>query len=144
LPENGRKLLMAELTWKGDVASQIKIRDHVVTTDSDSDEGGRNLGPAPTELFLAALGGCIMINISRIVKKMRIELKSVRMRILGIEEQKDRPSSFVELNVDATIDAHTVDHARLEKLVRLAEENCTVSNTLRNAVAPTVRLVWGE
>ena len=135
---------MAELTWKGDVASQIKIRDHVVTTDSDSDEGGRNLGPAPTELFLVALGGCIMINISRIAKKMRIELKSVRMRILGIEEQKDRPSSFVELNVDATIDAHTVDHARLEKLVRLAEENCTVSNTLRNAVAPTVRLVWGE
>ena len=135
---------MTELTWKGDVASEIKTRDHVVTADSDSDEGGGNLGPAPTELFLAALGGCIMINISRIAKRMRIELKSVRMRILGIKEQKDRPSSFVELNVDATIDAHTVDHARLEKLVRLAEENCTVSNTLRNAVAPTVRLVWGE
>ena len=144
MPENGRKLLMTELTWKGDVASEIKIRDHVVTTDSDSDEGGRNLGPAPTELFLAALGGCIMINISRIAKRMRIELKSIRMRILGIKKQKDRPSSFVELNVDVTIDAHTVDHARLEKLVRLAEENCTVSNTLRNAVAPTVRLVWGE
>jgi len=144
LPENGRKLLMAEPTWKGDVASEIKTRDNVVTADSDSDEGGRNLGPAPTELFLAALGGCIMINISRIAKRMRIELKSVRMRILGIKEQKDRPSSFVELNVDATIDAHTVDHARLEKLVRLSEENCTVSNALRNAAAPTVRLVWGE
>jgi len=133
LPENGRKLLMAELTWKGDVASEIKIRDHVVTTDSDSDEGGRNLGPAPTELFLAALGGCIMIKISRIAKRMRIELKSVGMRILGIKEQKDRPSSFVQLNVDATIDAHTVDHARLEKLVRLAEENCSLQHAQKRS-----------
>jgi hypothetical protein len=39
---------MAELTWKGDVASEIKTGDHIVTTDSNSDEGGRNLGPAPT------------------------------------------------------------------------------------------------
>ena len=135
---------MAELTWKGDVASEIKIRDHVVTTDSDSDEGGRNLGPAPTELFLAALGGCIMINISRIAKKMKIALRSVRMRVVGTKEQRDRPSSFIELNVNVTIDADTIDRAKLEKLVRLAEENCTVSNTLRNAVVPTVHLVWGE
>jgi uncharacterized OsmC-like protein len=85
-----------------------------------------------------------MINISRIAKKMRIELKSVRMRILGIKEQKDRPSSFVELDVDIAVDADTVDRARLEKLIQLAEENRTVSNTLRNAVAPTVHLVWGE
>jgi len=135
---------MAELTWKGDVASEIKIRDHIVTTDSNSDEGGRNLGPAPTELFLAALGGCIMINISRIAKKMRIELRSVRMRVVGTKEQRDRPSSFIELDANVTIDADTIDRARLEKLGRLAEENCTVSNTLRNAVVPTVHLVWGE
>jgi uncharacterized OsmC-like protein len=135
---------MAELTWKGDVASEMKMRDHIVTTDSNSDEGGRNLGPAPTELFLAALGGCIMINISRIAKKMRIELRSVRMRVVGTKEQRDRPSSFIELDANVTIDADTIDRARLEKLGRLAEENCTVSNTLRNAVVPTVHLVWGE
>jgi len=135
---------MAELTWKGDVASEIKIRDHVVTTDSNNNEGSRNLGPAQTEPFLAALGGCIMINISRIAKEMRIELRSVRMRVVGTKEPRGRPSSFIELDVSVTINADTIDHARLEKLIRLAEENCAVSNTLRNAVVPTVHLVWGE
>ena len=67
-----------------------------------------------------------------------------RTRILGTKEQKDRPSSFIELNVDVAVNVDTVDRARLEKLVELAEENCTVSNTLRNAVAPTVHLVWDE
>jgi uncharacterized OsmC-like protein len=135
---------MAELPWKGAIGSEIKTRNHIVTTESNSDEGGRNLGPAPSELFLAALGGCIMINISRIAKKMRIELRSVRMRVVGTKEPRDRPSSFIELDVNVAIDADTIDHARLEKLIRLAEENCTVSNTLRNAVVPTVHLVWGE
>ena len=85
-----------------------------------------------------------MINISRIAKKMRIELRSVRMRVVGTKEQRDRPSSFIELDANVTIDTDTIDHARLEKLGRLAEENCTVSNTLRNAVVPTAHLVWGE
>ena len=144
MPENSGKLLMTELTWKGDAASESKTRDHIVTTDSNSDEGGRNLGPAPTELFLTAQGTCLMINISRIAKKMRIELRSVRMRVVGTKEPRDRPSSFIELDANVTIDADTIDRARLEKLIRLAEENCTVSNTLRNAVAPTVHLVWDE
>ena len=97
--------------------------------------------PAPTELFLAALGGCIMINISRIAKKMRIGLKNVRMRISGLKESDGSPSSFAELHVDIAIDADERDRVRLERLVRLSEENCTISNTLRRAVKPVVRLV---
>jgi len=143
MPDTTRKLLMAELTWKQGLRSEAKMRDHIVTIDSSRDEGGDDLGPAPTELFLAALGGCIMINISRIAKKMRIDLKNVRMEIRGVKEHNEHPSSFTELHVDIALDTSTSDHARLEKLVRLAEENCTVSNTLRSAVAPTIHMVKG-
>ncbi len=143
MPNTTRKPLMAELTWKQSLRSEAKMRDHIVTIDSSRDEGGDDLGPAPTELFLAALGGCIMINISRIAKKMRIDLKNVKMEISGVKEHNEHPSSFTELHVNIALDTNTSDHARLEKLVRLAEENCTVSNTLRNAVAPIVRMVRG-
>jgi len=140
LPKNARKLLAAEVALKRDLCSEAKMRDHVILIDSSKDEGGDDLGPAPTELFLAALGGCIMINISRIAKRMRIDLRSVRMKISGIKEHNEHPSSFTELHVNVAIDANTNDNARLEKLVRLAEENCTVSNTLRKAVVPIVHL----
>ena len=140
MPKNARKLLAAEVALKRDLCSEAKMRDHVILIDSSKDEGGDDLGPAPTELFLAALGGCIMINISRIAKRMRIDLRSVRMKISGIKEHNEDPSSFTELHVNVAIDANTNDNAKLEKLVRLAEENCTVSNTLRKAVVPIVRL----
>jgi len=61
-----------------------------------------------------------------------------------MKHQKDHPSSFVELNADLAVDADAVYRARPEKLVRLAETNCTVSGTLRNAIAPTVHLLWDE
>jgi putative redox protein len=140
LPKNARKLLTAEVALKRDLCSEAKMRDHVILIDSSKDEGGADLGPVPTELFLAALGGCIMINISRIARRMRIDLRSVRMKISGIKEHNEHPSSFTELHVNVAIDANTNDNAKLGKLVRLAEENCTVSNTLRKAVVPIVRL----
>jgi hypothetical protein len=124
MPDTTRKLLMVELTWNQGLRSEAKMRDHIVTIDSSRDEGGDDLGPAPAE-------------------KMRIDLKNVRMEISGVKEHNEHPSSFTELHVNIALDTSTSDHAKLEKLVRLAEEDCTVSNTLRNAVAPTIHMVRG-
>lgn len=138
--ENVQKQLSAKLTWKGGVCSEIKMRHHVIVIDSGKEEGGNDLGPAPTETFLAALGACLMTNISRIGQKMRLGLKSVNMEINGTKEYNEHPASFVTLNVNVSIAANTKDHGKLERLVELAEENCTVSNTLKNAVVPLVTL----
>jgi uncharacterized OsmC-like protein len=60
------------------------------------------------------------------------------MEINGTKEYNEHPASFVELNVNVSIEADTKDREKLERLVKLAEENCTVSNTLKNAVAPHI------
>lgn len=139
--EGARKLLHTALDWKGGVCSKVKIRHHTIIIDSGMEEGGNDLGPAPTEVFLASLGSCIMTNISRIGQKMRLGLKNVYMEVTGTKEYNDHPSSFVTLNVDISIKADDQDPEKLERLVRLAEENCTVSNTLKNATSPRVRLM---
>jgi len=138
--ENVKKQLSAKLIWKGGVCSEIKMRHHVIVIDSGKEEGGNDLGPAPTEAFLAALGSCIMTNISRIGQKMRLGLKSVNMDITGTKEYNDHPSSFVTLSIDVSIKADDETREKLEKLIQLAEEHCTISNTLKNAVVPHVKL----
>ena len=135
-----RKRLNAELTWKGGVCSEIKMRNHAILIDSEEDEGGEDLGPAATEVFLAALGACVMTNISRIGKKMRLGIKNVSMDITGIKEHNGNPSSFVSLDITVSIEAETDDREKLQRLVELSEKNCTVSNTVKNAVAPKITL----
>jgi uncharacterized OsmC-like protein len=60
------------------------------------------------------------------------------MEINGTKEYNEHPASFVTLNVNVSIEADTKNREKLERLVKLAEENCTVSNTLKNAVAPRI------
>ena len=138
--ENHKKQLNAKLSWRGGVCSEIKMRHHVIVIDSGKEEGGADVGPSPTEVFLAALGSCIMTNISRIGQKMRLGLKKVSIDINGIKEYNEHPSSFVTLKIKISIDASVNDHEKLERLIKLAEENCTISNTLKNAVVPHVML----
>jgi len=140
LRESFQKTLRVSLNWKGDVCSEVKMRHHTILLDSGMDEGGGDQGPTPTEIFLASLGSCIMTNIFRIGQKMKLGLRDVRMEITGVKEHNDHPSSFVTLSIDVLIKAKSQDPEKLRKLVRLAEENCTISNTLRNAVKPSVRL----
>ncbi|MGC8850136.1 MAG: OsmC family protein, partial [Candidatus Bathyarchaeia archaeon] len=102
--------------------------------------GGEDLGPTPTEIFLASLGSCIMTNISRIGEKMRLGLRDVHMDISGVKEHNDHPSMFRSIKVNISIRSEVQDLEKLEKLIRLAEENCTVSNTLKNAIKPSVSL----
>lgn len=135
-----RKLLEVSLDWMGGVCSEARMRGHLVLIDSSREEGGEDRGPAPTEIFLASLGSCIMVNISRIAQKMKLDLKGVHMDVKGVKEYNGHPSSFITLDVDISIKADSRDREKLERLIRLAEENCTVSNTLRNAVKPNVRL----
>lgn len=130
----------AELTWKGGVCSEIKMRNHTIIIDSQKEEGGEDLGPEAPEIFLAALGACVMTNISRIGKKMRLNIKKVSMEIKGVKEHNGRPSSFVSLKINVSIEADTSDRVKLERLVELSEKNCTVSNTVKNAVATKIEL----
>jgi uncharacterized OsmC-like protein len=46
----------------------------------------------------------------------------------------------VTLNVNVSIEADDENREKLERLVELAEENCIVSNTVKNAVVPLVTL----
>jgi putative redox protein len=130
----------ADLTWKGGVCSEIKMRNHTIIIDSKKDDGGEDLGPEATEVFLATLGACVMTNISRIGKKMRLNIKNVSMEINGVKEHNGHPSSFVALDINVSIEADTNDREKLERLVELSEKNCTVSNTVKNAVATKIKL----
>jgi putative redox protein len=111
-----------------------------IIIDSGKDEGGEDLGPTAPEVFLAALGACVMTNISRIGKKMRLEIKNVKMEVSGVKEHNGHPSSFVTLNIKVSIEANTNDREKLERLVELSEKNCTVTNTVKNAVATKITL----
>lgn len=71
----------AELTWDGNVGSRAKVREFEFSIDTNTD--GFNKGPNPTEYLLAALGGCLTVNWGRLIKKMRLNVESMKITVSG-------------------------------------------------------------
>ncbi len=70
----GRLEYKAKLEWDGNVGSEARVREFAFFIDTNTD--GNNRGPNPTEMLLSAIGGCLMVNWGRLIKKMRLDVKA--------------------------------------------------------------------
>ena len=107
----------ATATWKEGLAFTIKVRGHELTTDLPPAKGGKDLGPTPPELLLAALAACSGIfakmfadreglpaegieavaEAETLQSPMRLGNFTVRVHIPGLpEEKRSKARAFVE------------------------------------------------
>ena len=86
--------------------SEATIGRHQVLIDRPVAKGGSDAGPMGGELFLAAVGGCLMSNLLAAIKAREADISDVRVEVVGI--LADSPARFagVELRVAA------VEHQR--------------------------------
>ena len=61
----------------GNLAFEVDLNGHKIITDANKENGGDDLGPGPKSLLLAGLIGCTGIDVGLILKKMKVDRKSV-------------------------------------------------------------------
>ena len=120
-------------------AGEVTARTFSFRTDWPPDAGGRDSGPAPGELVLAALGSCI---VSSYVIQAAISGVEIDELELTLEARVDLRGQF-ELapvrpglaGVKATVEVRSeADDATLEALGRAAIRTSPVYDTLANGV----------
>lgn len=70
-----------ECNWQGDMAFELNVNNHTFIIDADDSVGGRDLGPRPKPLMLAALAGCTGMDVVSILKKMREPLSWFNIKV---------------------------------------------------------------
>jgi len=119
-------------------AFELVIRDHLVTVDQPRDAGGDDLGPTPTELFVASLAGCVGFYAARYLR--RHDLPDDGLRVRGsFAMSDDRPARVASIDLDVELPAG-FPKERLVALGRVVE-HCTVHNSIRFAPEVRTRLV---
>ena len=102
------------------------------------DEGpifGNDEAMRPTEMLLAALGGCTGINAVLLLKKFKQPLKSLVVEVEG-EQEKDWPRRFIKIEItfvigwDGKHDGEQVDQA----LDMACNRYCPIHATLSQGV----------
>jgi putative redox protein len=123
--------------WLNNMAFESEINGHKIVIDAKAESGGEDLGPRPKTLMLAALGGCTGMDVVSILKKMRVEFKSVNVIVEGVLTD-EHPRHFSKMHVIYEIEGNNLPMDKVEKAVSLSEERyCGVSVVYRKAMELT-------
>ena len=131
----GFKKIKAHL--KGNMAFEMNLDGHTIITDGSKEIGGDDFGPRPKALLLSGLIGCTGIDISLILKKMRIEIEDLSIEAEA-QETDDQPKTYNQIHLIFTFKGKNLPLANLEKAVSLSQEKyCGVAAMLKKAAPIT-------
>ena len=101
---------------------------HTVVLD---DEQG-NTGTGPMEAVLVALGGCTGTDVVSILKKMRLDLKGLRIEIYA-ERAETHPRVYTHIKVNYIFNGSELPIEKLERAVQLSRDKyCSVMAMLKH------------
>lgn len=107
--------------WLENMSFESEINGHKLVIDAKEEVGGQDLGPRPKPLMLAALGGCTSMDVISILKKMRVELRSLNVIVEG-ELSEELPKRFTKMHVIYEVEGDDIPMDKIEKAVSLSED----------------------
>lgn len=128
------------IRYEGGDRLVAKIRGHEVVLDQPVADGGQDAGPTPTEMFVAALAGCVGFYAQRYLH--RHELATAGLAVGCAFEMAERPARVGEIRLRVVLPAGFPDErqAGLQAVV----EHCTVHNSITRAPVISVSLEEAE
>lgn len=114
---------------------------------------GENTAPAPGEIVLSALGGCLGVGITAVATYREIKLTRLEIFLeadigntaawgAGGAERKPEEMGFKEIRVKVVVEGDAT-REQLDDIVHHANFFSPVANTLRNPVPMTIEMVDG-
>jgi putative redox protein len=115
-----------------------------ISTDASLQAGGNEDGYKPTELLFFALAGCTGMDVVLISKKMRQEIKGLKIKVTA-DQREEQPKAFTKAHIEYIVTGAGLDQSKLEQAIKLSEEKyCSVGATLSGLVRITHTLTMVE
>jgi len=127
-------------------AQEIVVGPHRLTADEPIEVGGKETGPSPYDLLLAALGSCTSMTVALYArtKKWPLESVTVSLRHSKIHAADCRDCETKEGKIDRIErDIHlagTIYPEQRKKLLEIADK-CPVHRTLRSEIDIQTRAI---
>lgn len=122
------------IKWIDNMAFEANVMGYKIMIDADPEFGGQHRGPKPKPFMLVALGGCTGMDIVSLLKKMRVDFKSLNILVEGTTTE-EHPKRFTKMTVTYQIMGKDIDKRKVEKAVELSKEKyCGVSVSYKASI----------
>jgi len=115
----------------------IDVRAHFLTVDQPYADGGQDLGPTPTEMFVASLGGCVGFYAERFLRRHGIDPNGLRVECEFVTAERPARVQRIDLTLRLPPGFPESRRAALMAVV----EHCTVHNSLERPPAVRIELM---
>jgi len=134
-----------KVKWNGKMGfTAVGPSGHEVFMDAGEQSGGDDKGPRPTEVALAAIGGCSGIDVIWMMDRMRQDVDDLAMHITT-ERAEEEPRRFTRIHVHYTLTGHELDESRVERAIRLTKDKyCSVSNSFNAEITTSYEIVESQ
>jgi putative redox protein len=116
------------------------VRGHEVTVDQPVADGGEDLAPTPTDLFVSGLATCIGFYAERYLRRHDLDPTGLVVES-EYDFSQDGPARVSDIRISVT--APGLPEARREPFARVIE-HCTVHNSLVRPPTVTMDLLRSE
>lgn len=122
------------MNWFSEMAFETSLNGHKIVVDASEEHGGKNLGPRPKALMLVALGGCTGMDVVSILRKMRVEYKSLEIVVEG-DTAEEHPKKFLRMNVIYNFTGTNLPLDKITKAVDMSREKyCGVYASYKDSI----------
>jgi len=88
-----------EITFEGGKVVTASHNGHIIKTDQPIENGGRNIAPAPFDLFLASIGTCAGIYVKSFCDNRKIPTENIKI----IQQTEYNKETHLPVNVTLDI-----------------------------------------
>ncbi len=86
--------MKATSTRAGTLRQTVRVRDHSLTVDEPSDQGGEDTGPSPQELLAASLASCTAITMEMYAQRKGWDVGGVEVACDYTPAERGSPTRF--------------------------------------------------
>ena len=139
-PENAVVQYESTSILKEGLQSNVQLRDHKLIVDEPKSFGGKDEGPSPVELILAALATCQEITYKAFATALGINLESVSVNLNGTLDlqgflglNKNTRPGFQNITGNVDIKSSS-SQTEIDKLISIVNQHCPVLDILTKGV----------
>lgn len=130
--------------WIDEMAFKTEINGHTVVMDATEKFGGKDRGPRPKPLLIAALTGCTGMDVASILKKVKVTYDSFEIDT-ETDMTDDHPKTYTKMHLIYKFQGNNLPLKKIEKAVKLSQEKyCGVVALLEKGLDLTYTIELNE
>ena len=134
------------LLWDGESGGEVNIRNHPpLRLDTPVEYGGKGRYPCPDEIFLSAIGGCLLTTFLYFKRKIRLHLEGLRISVSGnVGLVGPEGYRITDLKAVIRIKTSKEEEANVKKCVEWTKDYCHITRALTVPVKISMEITSAE